>query len=277
MSAHIINGRAMADQLLEELRREIAALGFSPGLGVVLVGADAASHLYVSLKEKAAAKIGLKFEKVTIEETATEEEIIAAVAALNRRDDIHGIIVQLPLPTGCDADRVIAAIDPRKDADGFHPTNLEQFKNGTSRVAPVLVSGILRLIASTGRSLAGRSALIVANSPAFGEPLRLALEKLDVDADFVRPDEPHLANRSAQADLLVACVGRPEFFTDAMIKPGAIVIDVGTNRLPDGRLVGDVNHAAAQAIAGFVTPVPGGVGPMTVATLLSNVVTLAKK
>lgn len=276
MSAILINGRALADKMLDELKREIAALGFAPGLGVILVGDDPASRLYVGLKEKAAAGVGMKYEKTVLPATASETEVIAAVEALNRRADIHGIIVQLPLPDGLDEDRVIAAIDPRKDTDGFHPENREAFlKNGPTAM-PVLVGAVVRLIVSTGAPLAGKTALIVAQSGVFCLPMMHALEHFDITAEWTAPENPRLAEMTRAADVLVVCVGRGGLITGDMVKQGAVIVDIGTNRLADGRIVGDVDRETVQAVAGFLTPVPGGVGPMTVAGLLKNTVELAK-
>lgn len=277
MSAHLINGRQIADDILDGLKRDIAALGFAPGLGVVLVGDDPASRLYVGLKKKAAARVGMKFEKTVLPATTTEAEVIVAVENFNRRADIHGIIVQLPLPAGLDDDRVIAAIDPRKDADGFHPENREAFLKNGPTIGPVLVGSVVRLITSTVAPLAGKTALVVANSGVFCLPMIHALEHLGLSAVWTAPEDPRLAEKTRAADVLIVCVGRAGLVTGGMVKQGAIVVDIGTNRLADGRVVGDVDRDSVQAVAGFLTPVPGGVGPMTVATLLKNTVELAKR
>jgi len=276
MSAIIIDGKSLAACIREESRQRIAKLGLKPGLGVILVGHDPASHLYVSLKERACADAGIRMEKRIFPAHATESEIIEAVDELNFREDIHAILVQLPLPAVLDESRVIAAINPKKDVDGFHPRNLEAFMNGDVRIVPGLVAGIMELLNATGEELVDKRAAIVANSDVFQAPIARALERAGAFPSFVRPDDKDLRKQVAAAGILIVAVGRPGFITGGMIKPGAIVIDVGTNRV-DGRTTGDVDGATAVQVAGYLTPVPGGVGPMTVAMLIRNAVMLAEK
>lgn len=274
MPARTIDGKAVAKMIIERTARRRADLGFTPGLAAILVGDDPASHLYVDLKEKACARSGIGFEKSVFPADAAETEILAKIAELNGRPDIDAILVQLPLPAGLDEDRIIGAMDPTKDVDGFHPENLAALLQGRPRLVPGLAAGIMELIGSTGVPLAGKKALVVANNPAFYRPLAKVLSDAGAVPEFSGPDEAGLAESSVRADLLIVAVGRPGIITGDLIKPGAVIIDVGTNRL-DGKLIGDVDAVSVRETAGWLTPVPGGVGPVTVAMLLANTVALA--
>lgn len=286
MPAQIIDGKSLAARIRGEIKKEIAELGIVPGLAVILVGADPASHLYVGLKEKAAAEVGIHFEKYLFFATEPEEKIIAKIQELNARPDIHGIIVQLPLPGGYDENKIIAAIDPKKDADGFHPENIAKLLSGDKTtplsppwkegelIVPPVISGILKLIESTGAELKNKKIAILANSEILAKPLEKILEGNEV-ATIIAPEK--LTTEISDADIVITALGRPKFITAEAIKPGAILIDVGTTRLDDGTTVGDVDSASLAEKAGWITPVPGGVGPMTVAELLQNVLRLAKK
>jgi methylenetetrahydrofolate dehydrogenase (NADP+) / methenyltetrahydrofolate cyclohydrolase len=273
MSAKTIDGKAIAKEIVGRAKRECADLGFKPGLAVVLVGDDPASHLYVGLKEKACREVGITFERLYFKADAPIGLIVRAVENLNKRRDVDAILVQLPLPEGLDENAVIMTMDPEKDVDGFHPDNVDLLKNGAPRIVPGLAAGILALAKSTGEALSGRRALVIANSPAFYAPVEVALRSAGLLPAYASPDAA--ARTSAEADVLVVAVGRPGFLTAAMVKPGAIVIDVGTNR-QDGKTVGDADPAVAE-VAGHLTPVPGGVGPVTVAMLVKNTVSLAKR
>ena len=270
----IIDGKSLAAEIRAEIKKEIAESGIKPGLAVILVGADPASHLYVGLKEKAAAEVGIHFEKYLFFATEPEEKIIKKIQELNDKPDIHGILVQLPLPSGYNEIKIVGTIDPKKDADGFHPQNIEKLLAGEPAIVPPVISGILKLIESTGEEIANKKIAILANSETFIRPLQKILEKDNRVAYAIAPD--NVAPITRDADIVIVALGRPKFLTGEMIKNGAIVIDVGTTRLEDGTTVGDVDTESVSQVAGYVTPVPGGVGPMTVATLLQNVLHLKK-
>ncbi|MEK9131279.1 MAG: bifunctional 5,10-methylenetetrahydrofolate dehydrogenase/5,10-methenyltetrahydrofolate cyclohydrolase [Patescibacteria group bacterium] len=258
--ATILDGRVLAERIRQKVKMMIADLPVKPGMTAILVGDDPASHLYVSLKEKACAEVGIHFEKLIYPAEVPQEELIKKINELNKRDDIHGILVQLPLPNQS-ADAVVAAINPNKDIDGFHPENLRRLEAGEPGLVPPVALGIMKLI-DTGRHQ-NRTAAIIA-SEIFARPLKALLKEQQIE--FV--------NNSQQADILIVAVGKPKSITADQVKPGAIVIDVGTTKTPDG-LVGDVDFEAVTKVAGAITPVPGGVGPATVAMLTLNVVKAA--
>ena len=274
MSVQIIDGKKIAAEIRGEIKKEITELGITPGLAVILVGADPASHLYVGLKEKAAAEVGIHFEKFLFFATEPEEKIIVKIQELNARSDIHGIIVQLPLPENYDENKIIAAIDAGKDADGFHPENIKKFLSGAPEIIPPVISGILKLIESTGVELKNKKITILANSEILAKPLKKILEGNEVKI-IITPEI--LTTEITDADIVISALGRAKIITADAIKPGAILIDVGTTRLDDGKTVGDIDFESTATKAGFITPVPGGVGPMTVAELLRNVLRLTKK
>lgn len=275
----LLDGRTLAAKIREEVKEEIEKTGIKPGLAVVLVGADPASHLYVSLKERACAEVGIKFEKHLFFAAEPEEKIIARIRELNARPEIHAILVQLPLPHPLDDDRVISAIDPRKDVDGFHPENLKLLAEGRPRIIPVVHRGILALIDLTGLDLRGTSALIFANSHIFANPLStlLTAREMRVKIQIPNRDQPIPSPLSPIPFIIVSALGRPHWLSCAQIPDSAIVIDVGTTHLEDGTLVGDIDASICAEKPGFLTPVPGGVGPMTVAMLLQNTLDLAKR
>lgn len=266
---NILDGKKIAADIRARVKNEIAAGHLSPGLGVVLVGNDPASHTYVRLKEKACTEVGIAFEKTLLPITATQEEIIAAVAAFNERTDIDAILVQLPLPAGIDEDAVIRAMDPTKDVDGFHPK---------TTVTPVIVNALLQLIGASGIPLPGVQVAVFANSTVFAEPLRMALESRGTQVKtYLKKDLTDTAPAVAAADVVIVAVGTPKYVRAKDCKDGAVIIDVGTNWLPDGSYVGDVDAVDTEDKPGWLTPVPGGVGPVTVAALMENVVVLAKR
>ncbi|MFH2136803.1 MAG: tetrahydrofolate dehydrogenase/cyclohydrolase catalytic domain-containing protein [Patescibacteria group bacterium] len=271
---NIIDGKKIAAEIRSEIKKEIAKLGIVPGLAVILVGADPASHLYVGLKEKAAAEAGIHFEKYLFFATEPEEKIVTKIQELNARPDINGIIVQLPLPQNYNENKIIAAIDPQKDADGFHPQNIAKLLAGEPKIIPPVISGILKLIESTNVELTNKKITILANSEILAKPLAKILEKNEVKT-IIAPET--LTTEISDADIVITALGRPKFITADAIKPGAILIDIGTTRLEDGTTVGDLDFDSASEKAGWITPVPGGAGPMTVAELLQNVLNLAKK
>lgn len=275
MRTRLIDGRAEAARIRAAVAAEISETGIRPGLGVILVGDDPASHLYVKLKEKACSQAGIRFEKHLFPADTSEHRVIEAVEALNLRDDIDAVLVQLPLPPHMNEDAVVAAVDPEKDVDGFHPANVRAFLDGEAAAAPGLASVLSALADMSGEDLSGKRAAIVANSDVFARPVKKVFENRGMRVDVVT-DLAVADRRTREADLVVIAVGRPGWLTPDKIKPGAVVIDVGTTRVGDA-VVGDADFGALQGAAGAVTPVPGGVGPMTVAMLLKNVLKLARK
>lgn len=275
MAAALIDGKKIAANIRAGLKREIDGLRFAPGLGAVLVGDDPGSHIYIRRKEEACAEAGIRFTLRLFPAEAANEDVLAAVAAFNADREIDGILVQVPLPSQLDTDAIIAAIDPKKDADGFHPQNVAALLAGDPRIIPGLASGILELIRDTNTPLAGKTALIIANSTTFSRPLEKVLAGAGLAAKYARPDASRLTDLAQAADVLITAVGRPGFIRGETVKPGAIVIDVGITRVGT-KVVGDVDAVSVAPVAGFLTPVPGGVGPMTIAMLLTNVVALAK-
>lgn len=282
MTATLIDGRAVAERLRERVAArtaELAGHGVIPGLAVVLVGKDPASQVYVGSKTKQAAAAGLKHFDHRLPATATTSELIALVEQLNARSDVHGILVQLPLPAGVDSAAVLAAIDPAKDVDGFHAVNAGRLALGQDATVPCTPLGCLILIREVTRDLAGKRAVVVGRSNIVGKPMAQLLLQNDCTVTIAHSRTRDLPQLCREAEILVAAIGRPKAIAGEWIRPGAIVIDVGINRVagPDGKnkLVGDVDFAAAVSHAGAITPVPGGVGPMTIACLLMNTVNAA--
>jgi methylenetetrahydrofolate dehydrogenase (NADP+) / methenyltetrahydrofolate cyclohydrolase len=282
--ASIIDGKAVAARVRTELAARVAervAKGRpAPGLAVVLVGEDPASQVYVRSKARATREAGMISVEHKLEASASEAELLALIGELNRRPDVHGILVQLPLPKHVDSVKVIEAIDPAKDVDGFHPVNIGRLAAGGRALAPCTPTGCLMLVQSVQRHLAGLEAVVIGRSNIVGKPMSQLLlgESCTVTIAHSRTrDLPAVVRR---ADLVIAAVGRPEMVRGDWIKPGAIVIDVGVNRVAsaDGksRLVGDVAFEEARVVAGAITPVPGGVGPMTIACLLQNTLKAAE-
>jgi len=285
---NIIDGLALAKKIRAELKEKIAASGLKPGLGVILVGNDTASHLYVRLKEKACAEAGIYFEKHLFQADIEEEAIIQKIQELNSSAKIHGILTQLPLPSHLNPDRVIAAINPNKDADGFHPENIKLLREVWPNVEPVLAKAIWRLIEEARKKDGDEAShrtktLIIGNSDAFIEPLELFLKQKGLDACHIHSGQ---LDRQVikQFDIVIIAVGQSNFLAGDDLKDGAIVIDVGINRLPlptgqvgDGSICGDVNFESTRDKNGWGLRRPGGVGPMTVAMLLENVYVLSLK
>jgi len=271
-----INGKQLAAPVRQAVKAKIKGLGFTPGLAVILVGSDPASHRYVALKEQACREAGIHLETLLHFATTPQKKILAQINKLNQRPDIHGIIVQLPLPGQLDENQIIRAIDPAKDVDGFHPANIQKLLRDEKVEKPVLIKAVLRLLAATAEPLAGKNALIIANSPVFTQPMVKVLATPGLVVKTTKPNDPALGAKAAGADVLIVAAGRPRLITADMIKPGAIVIDIGIND-ENGKLVGDVDPQAVAAKAKWYTPVPGGVGPMTVAMLLENTLALAER
>lgn len=277
--AQKIDGKAIAAALRAELKEEVAALtaaGNTPALAVILVGNDPASRVYVSNKEKACAEVGIRSEEFTLPEDTTEEQLLELVHTLNNRDDIHGILCQLPLPSHLDDKTVIAAIDPRKDVDAFHTQNVGHIMIGDYTFLPCTPAGVMELLHRSGIDVAGKHCVVIGRSNIVGKPMAMLLLHENATVTICHSRTQNLKEICRSADVLVAAVGRAKFVTPDMVKDGAAVIDVGINRDENGKLCGDVDPSV-DAVAGFLTPVPGGVGPMTIALLLKNTVTAAKR
>ncbi len=280
MSAAVIDGKAVAAELLAEVSARAGVCttrGATPGLAVVLVGDDPASQVYVRSKERRAAEVGVSTRDHRLPASTDTRTLLALVAELNADPCIDGILVQLPLPRQVDSAAVLRAIDPAKDVDGFHPDNLGLLMLGSPRFVACTPQGCMRLLAAAKVELAGKRALVVGRSTIVGKPMAQLLMHADATVTVSHSRTVDLAAEVARAEVLVAAIGRPEHIQGAWIRPGAVVIDVGMNRLAGGRLVGDVEYAAAAARASAITPVPGGVGPMTIGCLLSNVVDAAER
>jgi methylenetetrahydrofolate dehydrogenase (NADP+) / methenyltetrahydrofolate cyclohydrolase len=285
MAVKIIDGKAIAQDLRANVALRVAALKLqhdvTPGLAVVLVGEDPASQVYVRNKGAQTLEAGMASFEFKRPVTITQAELLAIVATLNGRADVHGILVQLPLPPHIDADAVLRAIDPDKDVDGFHPVNAGRLSIGAPSLVPCTPQGSVLLAKSVLPKLAGLEAVVIGRSNIVGKPVALLLLREDCTVTLAHSRTRDLEAVVRRADLVIAAVGRPEMVRGSWIKPGAIVIDVGINRVPAGdgktRLVGDVAFAEVAAVAGALTPVPGGVGPMTIACLLKNTVDAAER
>jgi methylenetetrahydrofolate dehydrogenase (NADP+)/methenyltetrahydrofolate cyclohydrolase len=273
MPARILDGKALAAQVRARVKDEVARLaqrGIRPGLAVILAGDDPASRVYVRNKTRACEETGVHSQQIDYPASVTQEELIGRIRELNADPSIHAILVQLPLPRGIDSAAVLNAVSPDKDADGFHPANLGALLAGAPRFVPCTPRGVMRLIAEAGVPLAGRRAVVIGRSTIVGKPLALLLLQQDATVSICHSKTRDLGSLCREADVLVAAVGRPKLVGAAMVKPGACVIDVGLSRLADGKLCGDVDFDAVKNVAGWMTPVPGGVGPMTIAMLLEN-------
>ena len=270
MTARILDGKALGARLRAGLATRIATLPFKPGLRVVRVGEDPASGVYVRNKDRAAAEAGFDSATIHLPETTTEADLLAEIARLNADPTVDGILVQLPLPAHIRAEAAIAAVDPRKDVDGFHPLNAGRLAAGEPGLVPCTPRGVMHLLAEAGVTLRGARALVLGRSQIVGRPMAQLLLGADCTVTIAHSRTRDLPAECRRAEILVAAAGRAEMVRGDWIAPGAVVIDVGINRLPDGKLVGDVAYAEAVGHAGAITPVPGGVGPMTIACLLEN-------
>ena len=283
MTAEIIDGKAIAQDVRREVAEEVNELserGIIPGLATVLVGDDPASRIYVNSKRKMCAEVGIKAWDHDLDASTPEEDLLALLRDLNADEAVHGILVQLPLPAHVDEERVLNAVDPAKDADGFHPCNLGRLLMGDALVVPATPAGIQELLVRSGVEIAGAEVVVVGRSNIVGKPLGALLVQKGPGANatvtICHTGTNDLAAHTRRADILVAAMGRAHAITAPMIASGATVIDVGMNRTEAG-LAGDVDFHAAKEIAGKITPVPGGVGPMTIAMLLKNTVALARR
>jgi methylenetetrahydrofolate dehydrogenase (NADP+)/methenyltetrahydrofolate cyclohydrolase len=280
MPAIIIDGKSLAAAVRAAQKSAIeslAARGARPGLAAVLVGDDPASRVYVRNKARACEETGVRSESHEFPEDVSESTLIDCIARLNADRAVHGILVQLPLPRHLDAGRILAAVSPAKDVDGFHAANLGALVQGRPGFVPGTPAGVMLLLEHAGVALAGKNATIVGRSTIVGKPLAMLLLQKDATVTICHSKTRDLAAITRQADILIAAAGRAKLITAGMVKPGACVIDVGVNRMADGKLAGDVDFAAVKEIAGSITPVPGGVGPMTVAMMIVNTVRAAEQ
>ncbi|MNO39164.1 Bifunctional protein FolD protein [compost metagenome] len=280
MTAAIISGKQVSDEIRIDIAREVAQLaerGVKPGLAVVLVGEDPASQVYVRNKEKSSTELGFHSEVHRLDAATSQEELLALVAELNRRDEIDGILVQLPLPKHIDEKAVINAIAVEKDVDGFHPINVGNLVIGDDSLLPCTPAGVIELIKRTGTGMSGKHAVVIGRSNIVGKPVSLLLQRENATVTMCHSRTANIAELSRQADILVVAIGRANFIDGSFVKPGAVVIDVGMNRLDSGKLAGDMDYESAKEVAGYITPVPGGVGPMTITMLMANTLTAAKR
>ena len=275
MTATIISGTSLAAALRADLARRVEQLDFRPGLAVVLVGEDPASAVYVRNKDRAAQGTGIRATTHRMSAETTQAELMDRIDGLNRDPEVDGILVQFPLPKHIGTRAIIETIDPAKDVDGFHPINAGRLQDGASTLAPCTPRGIIKLLDHANALPRGARAIVLGRSSIVGRPVAALLLNADATVTIAHSRTVDLRERCREADIIVAAVGRPELVRGDWIKPGATVIDVGINRAPDGRLVGDVAFAEAVEVAGAITPVPGGVGPMTIACLLENTVSAA--
>lgn len=279
MSAIMMDGRAVAEKwktAVAQRTQELIEQGVTPHLAVILVGENAASQVYVRNKENACSRVGIRSTIIRLPEACTQEELENAVLSLNQDESVHGILVQLPLPKELNEARVLALIDPDKDVDGFHAMNSGRLMNGQPRFVPCTPLGVMKLLEAYDIPVRGKHAVIIGRSNIVGKPMAMLLLAADATVTVCHSKTENLAEMTRQADILVAAVGKANFVTGDMVKPGATVIDVGINRV-DGKLMGDVNVEQVEGVAAYLTPVPGGVGQMTIAMLLSNTLDAAER
>ncbi len=277
--ATLIDGKAISAAVRQDLAKEVTQLtaaGTQPGLAVIIVGDDPASRVYVNNKKKGCAEVGIYSEEIALPASTTQEELLAHIERLNAREDIDGILCQLPLPSHLDDKAVIAAIAPEKDVDAFHAANVGHIMIGDFSFLPCTPAGVMELLHRSNISVEGKECVVIGRSNIVGKPMAMLLLHENATVTICHSRTRELAQVCRRADVLVAAVGKANFVTPDMVKPGAAVIDVGMNRNAEGKLCGDVDPAVAK-VAGYLTPVPGGVGPMTIAMLLKNTVTAAKK
>ena len=279
MAAQPLDGKTMSNELREKLAlrvENLKARGVTPGLAVILVGEDPASQIYVKNKGLGCAQVGMHSVTIRLPETTTQQELETQIDQLNGDASIHGILVQLPLPKGLDEAAALARIAPEKDVDGFHVVNAGKLFTGQKGVVACTPKGAMEMIRRTGIDLSGKEAVVVGRSNIVGKPMAMLLLQQNATVTMCHSRTQHLAEHTRRADVLVAAVGKPRFITADMVKPGAIVIDVGINRV-DGKVVGDVDFDAVKEVASWITPVPGGVGRMTITMLLENTIEAAER
>ena len=276
----VINGRELADQMQAEIQKDVEKMtqqGIQPGLVVLLVGENPTSQTYVRNKERAAAKIGILSKVEKLPETISEEELLAEIDKYNQDSRFHGILVQLPLPKHIDEEKILLAIDPKKDVDGFHPMNLGRLFVGKPEMIPCTPYGIMKMFEAYDIDLTGKRAVVIGRSNIVGKPMAQLLLMKNATVTIAHSKTEHLAEVAKEADILVVAIGRGHFVTKEFVKPGAVVIDVGMNRNQEGKLIGDVAFDEVSEIASYITPVPKGVGPMTITMLMYQTVEAAKK
>ncbi len=279
MSASIIDGKAVGTALRQSIKEETARLvaaGTTPGLAVILVGDDPASHTYVNNKKKGCAEVGFYSEVYELPASTTQEELMALVEKLNSQPNIHGILVQSPLPRHLDEQAVVLAINPNKDVDAFHPINVGHIMMGDYRFLPCTPAGVMELLKAYNIDPKGKECVVIGRSNIVGKPMAMLLLHAHGTVTVCHSRTANLAEVTKRADILVSAVGKAGFVTADMVKPGAVVIDVGMNRNAQNKLCGDVDFEAVKEVAGYITPVPGGVGPMTITMLLRNTLTAAQ-
>lgn len=280
MASGIINGKEIGQEIRKSVGQRVTHLkeqGITPGLAVILVGENPASQTYVRNKQKSCEAIGIFSELIKLPAEVTENELLEQIRSLNSREDIHGILVQLPLPKHINEDEVIATISPEKDVDGFSPVSVGKMMLGQETFLPCTPFGVMKLLEYTGIEVAGKHAVVVGRSHIVGKPMGQLLLQKDATVTYTHSKTKDLPSITKQADILIAAVGRPNFITKEHIKEGAVVIDVGINRDENNKLIGDVNYSDVDGTASYITPVPGGVGPMTITMLLFNTVQSAEK
>jgi methylenetetrahydrofolate dehydrogenase (NADP+)/methenyltetrahydrofolate cyclohydrolase len=279
MAAQLLDGKSLAAQLRAGVKDKVARLaqrGIRPGLAVILAGEDPASRVYVRNKVRACEETGVRSSLFEYPSSVSQEELLSRITTLNQDPAVHGILVQLPLPRRVDALRVLEAVSPAKDVDGFHDSNLGALLAGKPGLVPCTPAGVMRLLEHAQVPLAGRRAVVIGRSNIVGKPLSVLLLRKDATVTICHSKTRDIEAIAKEADILVAAIGRAKLVGAAMVKPGACVVDVGVNRLADGTLAGDVDFHAAKNVAGWITPVPGGVGPMTIAMLLENCLYVAE-
>lgn len=280
MSAQIINGKSISDSIRQELLQEVGLLrdeGITPGLVVILVGEDPASQVYVRNKAKACEQLGYHSEVVRVPAETSQEELLELIQRYNEQSNIHGILVQLPLPKHIEEKAIIDAISVDKDVDGFHPESVGNLMIGDDALLPCTPSGVIELLKRTGNHPAGKHAVVIGRSNIVGKPVSMLLLRENATVTICHSRTPNLPEMARQADILIVAVGVAKLVKKEWVKPGAVVIDVGMNRLPDGKLCGDVDYDDVLETAGWITPVPGGVGPMTITMLMGNTLKSAKR
>lgn len=278
--AQLIDGKAIAAEITEEMRLRAQALrekGIVPCLAVILAGNDPASEIYVRNKRRACKRAGIESRMIHLDQSVSREEILREIHALNQDPAVHAVLVQLPLPGHLDETEILSAVLPEKDADGFHPLNAGRLLTGEKGVLPCTPAGCMELLRRTGVPLSGAEAVVIGRSNIVGKPMSLLLLRENCTVTLCHSRTKNLAEHVRRADVVICAVGRPGLVTGEMIKPGATVIDVGINRLADGRVVGDADFESVSAVAGAITPVPGGVGPMTIAMLMKNAILAAER
>lgn len=278
--ATIINGKELAKKIRQDLKEEVEGLKqkrITPKLAVIMVGNDSASAVYVRNKSKACNEIGIAFEEFLLEENTTREQLLGLIEELNQREDVHGILLQSPIPKHLDIREAFNAIDDKKDVDGFHPINVGKLAIGEDCFISCTPAGVMKMLEEYKIEIQGKNAVVIGRSNIVGKPLAQCLLNKNATVTICHSKTKNIAEIAKQADILVAALGKPKFVTADMVKDGAVVIDVGINRNENGKLVGDVDFENVEPKASYITPVPGGVGPMTIAMLMTNVVKAAKK